>query len=102
MSFKGEQAVLFTRSILERASEEWGDLSAAVGPNVGPDLALLKSRLDEQKEILEESLDDADMVRTASEEGRFIRQDIVRMGRKYMAVVLPLREIPHGEPGNAL
>ena len=49
---------------------------------------MLKSRLDEQKEILEESLDDPDMVRTASEEGRFIRQEIVRMGRKYMGPLL--------------
>jgi len=88
ISFKGEQGRLFTQSILARAQEEWGDLSAAIGPNAAPEMNLLKSRLDEQKEILEESLDDADMVRTISEEGRFIRQDIVRMGRKYMGALL--------------
>jgi len=88
ISFKGEAGQLFTKSILARAEEEWGDLAAAIGPNAGPELHLLKSRLDEQKEILEESLDDADTVRTISEEGRFIRQDIVRMGRKYMGALL--------------
>jgi len=88
ISFKGESGHFFTKSILARAQDEWGDLAAAIGPSAGPEIDLLKSRLDEQKEILEESLDDPDMVRTVSEEARFIRQDIVRQGQKYRGALL--------------
>ncbi len=83
ISFEGESGLKFTRAVLERALEEWGDLAAAVGPEAGPEINLLKARLDEQKEILEESIDDPETVRRTSEEARFIRQDTVRLERKY-------------------
>ena len=88
ISYGGKTGHDFALSILARADEEWGDLAAAVGPMAGPEISLLKTRLDEQKEILEESLDDPDSVRRISEEARFIRQDTVRMGLKYQGALL--------------
>ncbi len=88
ISFEGKSGLRFTRAILDRAEEEWGDLIAAIGPNAGPELKLLKARFDEQKEILEESLDDPETIRRVSEEARFIRQDILRLGRHYLPALL--------------
>jgi molecular chaperone DnaK len=88
LSFQNESGLQFTRAILQRAEEEWGDLAAAVGPDGGPETILLKARLDEQREILEESVDDPEPIRRVSEEARFIRQDTVRLGRKYTPALL--------------
>lgn len=88
ISFGGNDGVSFARSVLARAQEEWGDLAAAVGPLAGPEITLLQSRLEEQVEILEESTDDPDAIRRVCEEGRFIRQDTVRLGRKHMGALL--------------
>ncbi|MDD3181792.1 MAG: Hsp70 family protein [Alphaproteobacteria bacterium] len=88
ISFDGKDGVSFARSVLARAKEEWGDLVAAVGPLAGPEISLLKSRIEEQNEILEESTDDPAAIRGVCEEARFIRQDTVRLGRKHMAAML--------------
>lgn len=83
ISYEGTSGHSFTTAILQRAKEEWGDLSAAVGPSENPDINFLKTRLEEQLEILEESADDAETIRQISEEGRFIRQDTLKLGLKY-------------------
>jgi molecular chaperone DnaK len=88
MSFNGQDGVSFARSVLSCAQDEWGDLAAAIGPMAGPEIMLLKSRLDEQGEILDEYVDDPDTVRRVCEEARFIRQDTVRLGRKHMGALL--------------
>lgn len=88
ISYEGETGRRFTQTVLERAEEEWGDLAAAVGPSAGPEVGLLKTRLDEQKEILAEQPDDAEVARMVSEEARFIRQDTLRLGRKYTPELL--------------
>lgn len=88
ISYSGEDGQSFAKAILKRATEEWGDLAAAIGPQVGPDVSLLKVRLDEQKEILIEEAEDAEDVRRITEEARFIRQDTVRLGRKYTLELL--------------
>lgn len=88
LSYQGETGLAFARAVLQRASEEWGDLAAAVGPEAGPEIGLIKTRLDEQHEILEEATDDAENLRRVSEEARFIRQDTVRLARKYTGAML--------------
>ena len=88
MSYNGSTGHAFALALLARAQEEWGDLAAAVGPQAGPEITLLKTRLDEQGEILEESMDDPDTIRRVCEEARFIRQDTVRLGHKHMAPLL--------------
>lgn len=88
ISYKGEAGHRLTQAILECAKEEWGELAAAVGPEAGPETTLLKARLDEQFEILEEDPDDAETARRVSEEARFIRQDTVRQGRKVAPALL--------------
>jgi len=88
ISYQGEQGHKLTTAILDRAEEEWGDLIAAVGPDAGPEIMLLKTRLDEQREIVADDPDDAETARLASEEARFIRQDTVRLGRKFAPALL--------------
>ncbi len=88
ISYEGERGRFFTLAVLDRAEEEWGDLAAAVGPESGPEIALLKTRLDEQREILADDPGDADTARRVSEEARFIRQDTVRLGRKHATALL--------------
>jgi molecular chaperone DnaK len=88
ISYEGKNGHAFARAVLQRAAEEWGGLVAALGPDVGPDISFLKTRLDEQKEILEESSEEPDTLRRVSEEARFIRQDTVKLLRKYTNPVL--------------
>jgi len=88
ISYEGERGQKFTAAVLDRAEEEWGDLIAAVGPESGPEIGLLKTRLDEQREILADDPADAETARLVSEEARFIRQDTVRLGRKYASALL--------------
>jgi molecular chaperone DnaK len=82
VSFDPTNGPLFARAVLARGEDEWGDLSAALGPEAGPEVQLLKTRLDEQKEILEESVDEPEALRQMVEETRFIRQDIARQTKK--------------------
>ncbi len=88
ISYGGTSGEGFTKAILERADEAWGDLAAAVGPMAGPEFGILKTRLNEQFEILEESAGDAEMMRRISEDARFIRQDVVKLGQKYTPALL--------------
>lgn len=88
ISYEGEKGRNFTTAVLDRAEEEWGDLIAAVGPEAGPEITLLKTRLDEQREILADSPDDAETARLVSEDARFIRQDTMRLGRRYAPALL--------------
>ena len=88
ISYEGTSGEAFTKAILERADEAWGDLAAAVGPMAGPEIGLLKTRLNEQFEILEESASDAEIMRRISEDARFIRQDVVKLGQKYTPALL--------------
>jgi hypothetical protein len=82
ISFDRENGPLFAEAVLKRGEEEWGDLSAALGPDAGPEIQLLHARLEEQREILGESADDPEGLRRVVEETRFIRQDIARVGKK--------------------
>ena len=91
ISFSGEDGARFAGAIIKQGEEEWGDLAAAVGPEGGPEITLLKSRLTEQHEILEESANDAEVIRRAAEEARFIRQDIARIGKKNRPAMLQRR-----------
>ncbi len=91
LSFAGEDGVKFTAAILRQGEEEWGDLAAAVGPEGGPEVQLLKMRLQEQNELMQESPDDPEVLRRVSEEARFVRQDIARLGKKYRGALLQRR-----------
>lgn len=91
ISFGGDDGTSFATSVLDRGDDEWGDLSAAMGPNGGPESNMLKSRLEEQRDILSESVGDAETIRRVVEEARFIRQDIARLGRKYGEKMLQRR-----------
>ena len=83
ISYEGAAGEAFAKAVLACAREEWGDLAAAVGPAAGPEVGFLKARLEEQHEILEEALGEAEAVRRVCEDVRFIRQDTARLGRKY-------------------
>jgi len=91
VSFNGEQGVKFAGSILKQGEEEWGDLAAAVGPEGGPEIKLLQTRLVEQREMLNEAVNDAESIRRIAEEARFIRQDIARIGKKHRGALLQRR-----------
>lgn len=66
-------------------------MAAAIGPAAGADIQLLKDRIDDQKEILKDSLDDSEVIRQVSEEARFLRQDIARTSRKHLIPLLQRR-----------
>lgn len=91
VSFNGEDGIKFAGSIVKQGEEEWGDLAAALGPDGGPEIQLLQTRLTEQREIVEESANDAEALRRAAEEARFIRQDIARIGKKHQNAMLQRR-----------
>jgi molecular chaperone DnaK len=91
VSFDKESGRKFATEIVKQGEEEWGDLSAALGPSAGPEVQLLRTRLTEQKEILEESGDDAEALRRVAEETRFVRQDIARVGKKNRAALFQRR-----------
>lgn len=91
VSFAGENGMKFATAIVKQGEEEWGDLAAAVGPEGGPEVQLLKMRLQEQSEILLESASDPEALRRVAEEARFARQDIARLGKKYRAALLQRR-----------
>ncbi len=91
ISYLDQQGLQFASSILKQAEEEIGDLSAAAGPDGGPEIQLLVTRLTEQKEILEEASSDPETVRRVTEESRFIRQDIARVAKKHRASMLQRR-----------
>jgi len=91
VSFAGDSGAQFASAIVKQGEEEWGDLAAAVGPEGGPEVQLLKMRLSEQAETLAESGSDPETVRRVSEEARFVRQDIAKLGKKYRAALLQRR-----------
>jgi molecular chaperone DnaK len=91
VSFAGETGVKLASAIVKQGESEWGDLAAAVGPEGGPEVQLLKMRLQEQTEILQESGSDPEALRRVTEEARFIRQDIARIGKKHRAALLQRR-----------
>ena len=91
ISFVGESGMQFANAIVKQGEEEWGDLAAAVGPEGGPEVQLLKMRLQEQSETLLESASDAETVRRVTEEARFIRQDIAKLSKKHRGVLLQRR-----------
>jgi molecular chaperone DnaK len=91
ISFAADNGQQFAEAILEHGEEEWGDLVAAVGPDGGAEAQLLRTRLVEQREILEEAAGDAETIRHMVEESRFIRQDIARLAKKHRAAMLQRR-----------
>lgn len=91
ISFDGENGLKFAAAIVKQGDEEWGDLAAALGPEGGPEIELLKIRLGEQREILDEASNDAEVIRRAAEESRFIRQDIARIGKKHRGAMFQRR-----------
>jgi hypothetical protein len=91
VSFNGENGVQFAGSIIKLGEEEWGDLAAAAGPEGGPEIKLLQTRLAEQRETLEEAGNDPEQIRRITEESRFIRQDIARIARKHRGAMLQRR-----------
>jgi molecular chaperone DnaK len=91
VSFAGETGSRFASAVVKQGEDEWGDLAAAVGSEGGPEVQLLKMRLQEQSETLAESASDPETIRRISEEARFIRQDIARLGKKHRAALLQRR-----------
>ena len=88
VSFDGENGGKMASAILKQGEEEWGDLAAAAGPDGGPEVALLHTRLNEQKETLEEASTDPEVIRRVVEEARFVRQDIARSGKQYRSQLM--------------
>ena len=91
VSFAGEQGVKFAASLLKQGDEEWGDLAGAAGPEGGPEVTVLRTRLMDQRETLNEAAQDPEILRRIAEETRFIRQDIARVGRKHRNAILQRR-----------
>lgn len=91
VTYDTEKGVPFARAMLRQVEEDWGDLAAAIGPEAGPDIQLLKDRIDDQKDLLSGSIDEPEVIRQVSEEARFLRQDIARAGRTYLMPLLQRR-----------
>jgi len=53
------------------------------GQTAVPKSSFLQTRLEEQRETLAESGNDAETIRRVAEEARFIRQDIARVAKKH-------------------
>ncbi len=83
ISFDEKNGTAFAAEVLKRGEEDWGDLAAALGPEGGPEVQLLKTRIDEQSEMLGEGASDPEALRRVVEEVRFIRQDIARLAKKH-------------------
>ncbi|MGB4101484.1 MAG: Hsp70 family protein [Alphaproteobacteria bacterium] len=88
MSFDAEKGGQFAGAVLRQAEEEWGDLMAALGPEAGKELDVLRLRISDQKEILQEAGQDSELIRKVSEESRLVRQDIARFGKKYRSQMM--------------
>jgi molecular chaperone DnaK (HSP70) len=88
MSFAGEQGMKFAQTILKQTGDEWGDLASAMGPGAGRALDILQNRLEEQQEMLVDSLHDPEGIKRVTEEARFLRQDIAKLAKKHQAPVL--------------
>ena len=88
MNFDFEQGGQFAVAVLRQAEEEWGDLVAALGPEAGKDVNILKLRIADQKDLLAEAGQDPELIRKVSEESRLVRQDIARLGKKHRAAIL--------------
>lgn len=88
MNFDLEQGGQFATAVLRQAEEEWGDVMAALGPEAGKELSVLRLRIADQKDILQESGQDPELIRKVSEESRLIRQDIARLGKNYQGAIL--------------
>ncbi|MDR3448451.1 MAG: Hsp70 family protein [Alphaproteobacteria bacterium] len=91
VSFAGDSGRTFADAVVKQGEDEWGDLAAALGPEGGPEVQLLKMRLQEQSETLAESAGDAETARRVAEEARFVRQDIAKFSKKYRAPMLQRR-----------
>lgn len=91
ISFEGDRGIRFAAALLKQAEDDWGDLAAAVGPKAGPEVQLLKTRLVEQREILDEAGYDPETIRLVTEEARFIRQDVARVTRKHQMAMMQRR-----------
>src|SRR4029077_6943700 len=57
----------------------------------GPESQILRTRLNEQNEILKEDANDPEALRRVTEEVRFIRQDIARVSKKHKGPILQRR-----------
>jgi molecular chaperone DnaK len=88
MSFDADKGGQFATAVLRQADEEWGDLMAALGPEAGKELDILRLRIHDQKDVLLEAGQDPEVIRKVSEESRLVRQDIARFGKKYRSQVL--------------
>jgi len=91
VTYDGEDGAAFARAILARAEESWGEIVAATGPVERPETALLKARIDEQREFLEEAHGDGEAIRRVSEEARFIRQEAARLEARNQGPLLQRR-----------
>ncbi len=90
-SFDPVHGAALAKAVLDHGEEEWGELSAALGPDAGKDLDILKTRLADQRDMLGDNPEDPETLRCVVEEARFIRQDIARAGRKQEAPLLQRR-----------
>ncbi len=88
MNFDMEQGGQFAAAVLKQAEEEWGDVVAALGPDAGKEVNILRLRLNDQKDLLEEAAQDPELIRKISEEARLIRQDIARVSKKHRGAIL--------------
>jgi molecular chaperone DnaK len=88
MNFDFEQGGQFATAILKQAEEEWGDVVAALGPEAGKDVNILRLRINDQKDLLAEAGQDPELIRRVSEEARLVRQDIARLGKRHRGAIL--------------
>jgi molecular chaperone DnaK len=88
VSFDADHGVKFADALLKQAEEECGDLAAALGPDGGKELELLRVRVREQRDTLDNAGSEADTIRKVCEEVRFIRQDLARQGKKHRGAML--------------
>lgn len=91
LAYDKKQGFPFAEAMLKQAAEDWGDLAAAIGPEAGGDVQLLKDRIDDQRDILKDSPEEPEVIRQVSEEARFLRQDIARTGKRHIVPLLQRR-----------
>jgi molecular chaperone DnaK len=77
-NFDGEDGVRRAAEVIDSADDDIHRLDKALGSKVAKEVAVLKERLDRQREALRLA-HEADTRRAVSEEGRFIRQEAARI-----------------------
>jgi len=86
-SFDLDSGMQLAKSVMDLANEELEEAELAIGKEIAEQAEEIRKRMEAHHENLD-SAHEADTVRVATEEARFVRQDIARLSAKYSSKLL--------------